>query len=211
MEKSNIELLEEFAIKTKREVYTEEKDYKSQFSSRFPKFKRTVYIVDKSDLPVYFILYSDPYYKMAIDTVFCGVYIPISVPTASKITFTKKNFIDRMNPFPSKEIIKSGDFKFDSKILMKGNNPALAQKLARNILFQRLLIESFKMKEFFYFSINDTDVDFVEDLKGKSHFSICNPINWILDFDVIEEWFKVIKKFQRVLNEETMYTNSYKS
>jgi len=200
-EKSNFQELQEFASRTKRKFFYKEEKYEKS-GVRYPKYRRTAYIINNTDMPSYYVLYSDPYYKLAIDTVFCGVYFPVNIPLDSRITFTKKDIIDRLNPFLMKKVIDTRNRKFDSKVVTKGNDPVIVKKLTGNIQFQTIIIESFKIDELFYYSVNDMNVDFVEDLKGKSHFSICNPRKWILDFALIEKWFDIIDKLQRTIIEQ---------
>ena len=198
-EKSNIEILEEFAKKTNREIFYTEEQYPVSFIRKIPKFKRTVYIPMNKEESIYFVLYGDPFNKIGVDTFFCGIYFPINVPLKTRLNFRKKDVLDKLNPFSRKEIVNTGHRNFDSKVITKGNDFKHIHSLLVDQQFQKVIIETFKMKELFYFAINETNVDFVENLKGKSHFCIYNPQNWVLDFSVIEKWYEIMEQIRRIL------------
>lgn len=203
-EKSNIELLKEFAYYTKREIFYKEEQYPLSSYRQIPRFKTTVYIPNNKEGTSYFVLYSDPYCKIGEHTSFCGVYIPIKVPLTTKINFRKKDILDKLNPFNNGKLLNTGNSFFDSKVVTKGNNIQLTQSLLTETGFQNKIIESFKLNELNMFSINETDVDFVEDLKGKSHFCIYNPQKWILDNSIIEKWFEIIEEIRIFFRVKTL-------
>lgn len=198
-EKTNIEILEEFAKNTNREIFYTEEEYPVSFIRKIPKYKRTVYIPMNKEESIYFILYGDPFSKIGVDTFFCGMYFPINVPLPTKLNFRKKDVLDKVNPFTRKEIVKTGNRFFDSKVVTRGNDFKLIHSMLVDKQFQKTIIDSFKMKGLFYFSINETNVDFVEKFKGKSHFCIYNPQNWVLDFSIVEKWYKMIEEIRTIL------------
>jgi hypothetical protein len=127
------------------------------------------------------------------------MYFPINVPLATKLNFRKKDVLDKVNPFSRKEIVKTGNRLFDSKVVTRGNDFKLIHSMLVDKQFQKAIIDSFKMKGLFYFSINETNIDFVEKFKGKSHFCIYNPQNWVLDFSIVEKWYKMIEEIRTLL------------
>ena len=108
--------------------------------------------------------------------------------------------MDKLNLFVSKDIIKSENREFDSNVVITGQD----SKITHNIYFDRelqnIIMATLKMNFLPIFSINETNVDFVPNLKGQSHFSILNPQTWILDDSTIEAWFEIMAKIRRIMD-----------
>ncbi|WP_430817757.1 hypothetical protein [Carboxylicivirga sp. RSCT41] len=197
-EKSNIQKLQDFARKTGREIHYTEEQYPLPSYRKIPKFKRTVYIPYDESHEMYFVLFGDPYYKITEYTVFCGIYFKTNMPKASILNFKRKDILDKLNPFLSKKTIKSGSRFFDSKIVTAGNDGAIVNRYFKHSVLQRLMIESLDSKYFLNFSINETNVDFVPDLAGSSHFALVNPQEWVLEERTIESWFQKMKQIHDI-------------
>ncbi len=196
---SNIEILKEYAYRTKRNIIYNEEQYSLSIYRKIPRFKQSVIIPNNSDNSSYFVLFADPYYKIGDYTAFCGVYIPIKTPLNTLLNLREKNILDRLNPFLSKKSLFTGDYNFDSKVVSSGNDYSIFNQLFNDRSLQNLILDTFRIKSLHYFSINETNVDFVPELKGKSHFCIYNPQEWILDESIFEKWFEVIEKVREIL------------
>ncbi len=103
-EKTNIEVLREFARSTGRSIVDKEIQYpvsgiRSQVSgiSNFPKYKRMIYMPNNINKTSFFVWFSDPYARIGLFTNFCGAFIPISAGIKSKINIRSKYILDNFN------------------------------------------------------------------------------------------------------------------
>ncbi|OQX80825.1 MAG: hypothetical protein B6D64_02760 [Bacteroidetes bacterium 4484_276] len=88
-DKSNIEILREFAKVTNRTIVAKEFPYPLTGIRTFQKYKRIVYVPNNFEKTSYFIWFSDPYAKIGCPTVFCGAFIPLSARIKSIINIRK--------------------------------------------------------------------------------------------------------------------------
>ncbi|MBN1112165.1 MAG: hypothetical protein JXA53_04550 [Bacteroidales bacterium] len=138
------------------------------------------------------MLSGDPYNSVDKLNTFCGVYFPLEIPLSTKINLREKNILDKINPFSSSKVLKTGYANFDSRVVTTGNSIHLVKKYLQDIRFNDVVVDTLSKSPELNFSINESNVDFVPALKGKSHFAIINPQKWVLDSSVIEQWFKII-------------------
>jgi len=193
MEKTNIETLQEFAQKSNRKLYFQEIQYPLSTYRQIPRFKRFAYIPNNANETSYFVLSGDPYNSVDKLNTFCGVYFPLEIPLSTKINLREKNILDKINPFLSSKILKTGYANFDSLVVATGNSVHLVKKYLHDVRFNDVVVDTLSKSPELNFSINESNVDFVPALKGKSHFAIINPQQWVLDSSTIEEWFKKIE------------------
>jgi len=193
MEKSNIEILQEFAERSNRKLYFQEGQYPLSTYRQIPRFKRTAYIPNNTNETCYFVLSGDPYNSVDKLNTFCGVYFPLEIPLSTKINLREKNILDKINPFLSSKILKTGYANFDSLVVATGNSVHLVEKYLHDVRFNDVVVDTLSKSPELNFSINESNVDFVPALKNKSHFAIINPQQWVLDSSTIEEWFKKIE------------------
>ena len=97
--KSNIEILREFAKSTNRSIVDKEIPYPLTGIRTFQKYKRMVCIPNNHEHTSYFIWFSDPYAKIGQPTIFCGAFIPISSKIKSSISIRSKNILDKLSMF----------------------------------------------------------------------------------------------------------------
>jgi len=206
-QKSNIEILQEFATNTNRKINFKEEQYPISVYRKIPRYRRSVIIPNNSNETSYYILYGDPYNKIGEYTVFCGVYFPIDIPLTIKLNFRQKDILDKLNPFLSKKIIKTENWVFDSKVITTGKDLKIIQHLFKDDKLCSLMIEAFKMNVLLNFSINETNVDFVTNLEGKSHFCLYNRQQWILEDSIIEKWFEITENIRELLMKKQLYNN----
>jgi len=193
MEKTNIETLQEFAQKSNRKLYFQEIQYPLSTYRQIPRFKRFAYIPNNANETSYFVLSGDPYNSVDKLNTFCGVYFPLEIPLSTKINLREKNILDKINPFLSSKILKTGYANFDSLVVATGNSVHLVEKYLHDVRFNDVVVDTLSKSPELNFSINESNVDFVPALKNKSHFAIINPQQWVLDSSTIEEWFKKIE------------------
>jgi hypothetical protein len=200
--KSNIEKLKDFAKKTNREIDYLEEQYPMPSYRKIPKYKRTVCIPYDSSRQLFFVLFSDYYHNINDRTIFCGIYFKTNMPKDVQLNIKRKDILDKLNPFRSKDTIKSGSRFFDSKVVISGNNEMVINRYFKNSVLQRLMIESLNSKHFLTFSINETPVDFVPELSDSSHFALIDPQEWILEERTIESWFQKMKQIKEIFDKK---------
>ncbi len=192
-EKTTIEILCEFAEKTNREVKYTEVPYPSNSSRYGVRYLSKLYIPNNSHEKTYFVCFSDQK-KFGELANFSGVFFPLSVSKSSKIRIRKKNILDRLNPFfkPTSKY-KSGNRRFDSNIVISENDLLTTKRILNNKESHDLIKKVFKFDERLRIAINEVNVDFVPELKGKSHFGILMFGQWLTDEKKIEKLFKYIE------------------
>ena len=198
-QKSNLEILQDFAKRTGRKIFFKEEQYPLSSYRKIPRYKRTVYIPNNAEETSYFVLYGDPYATIGEHTFFCGVYFNIELPGKTRINFRSKNIVDKLNPFLSTRSLKTENKSFDSKVVTSGNDIGLIHRHFSNLQLQELIKNTLKADPLLIFSVNETNLDFVPNLKEKSHLGLVNPTQWILDDSAIEQWFKTIESVRGIM------------
>ena len=198
MEKSNIELLTEFAKSTNRSIEAKEILYPSTGVRTFPQYKRMIYIPNNSENTSFFIWFSDPYEKGGIPTDFCGAFIKLPSEFKSKINIRNKNILDKIKVF-SKAQNSIGNPLFDSKVVISGELDSSIKSLLSKSRIQYQLLEALKIKELINISINEYKIDFIPELLDEPYLAIINPQSWNLDANYIEKVFSNIEKIRSVI------------
>lgn len=193
-EKSNIEILREFAQSTNRAIFEKELAYPKSGIGTIQKFKNMVFIPNNAEKTSFFIWFSDPFGGIGSSTVFCGAFIPIPSFIKSKINIRRKNVLDKIDVFAKSN--KMGIESFDSKFIIKGDIGVAEKRLLSPSKIQDLLMKALDIEGILNISINEHNLDFVPELKGNSYLSIINPHTWILERDFIEEGFRQIEKIR---------------
>jgi len=198
-EKTNIEILREFARSTNRAITDKETAYPKTGAGTIQKFRQLIYIPNNAENKSFFIWFSDPYARVGQSTVFCGAFIPIPAKIKGKITIRKKSFLDNLDVFSSTKKNKTGTNYFDNKVVIKGNFGIEERKFLNHSRIQHYILEALESYNLLNISINEFKIDFVPELKNKSYFSIINPQTWILEKDFIESLFRQIEKIRNVI------------
>ncbi|MBR8537786.1 hypothetical protein KDU71_19600 [Carboxylicivirga sediminis] len=206
---TNIEKLQVFAKRTGREIFFTEDQYPLPPYRQIPRYKRTIYIPYNEERQLFFVLFSDPYYKAGEHTVFCGIYFKTNIPASVRLNFRPKNIFDKLNPFLSKKTLKIDERLFDSKVVISGNDTSTIKRYFKHSVLQRLIIEKLNSNMFMKFSINETPVDFVPELKDNSHFALINPQEWVLDAQTIEQWFSTMKQIHAIFQKKEVEHITY--
>jgi hypothetical protein len=199
-EKTNIELLKDFAKSTNRTIEIQEIPYPVSGIRKFQKFKRMIYVPNNFERTSFFVWYSDPYARVGVPTILCGAVIPISSSVKSKINIRSRNIIDKVNVFSKASSGAIGKESFDSKVVLSGSIDSGAKRLLSQARTQDQLLKALKIEPFINISINEYNLDFVPELKGKSHVSIINPQSWYFEKKEIEALFSRIEKIRNQLD-----------
>ena len=200
MEKSNIEILREFAKSTNRSIVDKEIPYPLTGIRTFQKYRRMIYIPNNSEKTSHFIWFSDPYAKIGLPTIFCGAFIPLSSKIKSKINIRNKNTLDKLKIFSDKKTNKIGNDHFDSKVVITGDLDTATKRLLSHSKLQDELLKALEIELFMNISLNENKIDFVPDFKGVPYLAIINPQSWTLDRNDIEVIFKQIEKIRNLIN-----------
>ncbi len=205
MKQSSLEKLQAFAKKTGRQIVFTEEQYPLSSYRQIPRYKRTAYIPNDETNQLFFVLFSDPYHTVGEYTIFCGIYFKTNISKNVKLNFRPKNIVDKLNPFLSGKTLKFNERLIDSKLVTTGNNEAVISRYFRNSELQRLMMKSFDTDMFLNFSVNETPVDFVPELKDASHFALVNPQEWVFDERIIESWFHTMEQIQTIFQKKEAY------
>jgi len=200
MEKSNIEILREFAKSTNRSIVYKEIPYPLTGIRTFQKYRRMIYVPNNPENTSYFIWFSDPYAKKGLLTIFSGAFIPLSSKIKSRINIRNKNILDKFNIFSKTKSNKIGNDRFDSKVVISGNVDSSVKRLLSQSRIQDQLLKALEIDQFMNISLNEYNIDFIPEFKGIPYLSIINPQSWDLERNDIEKIFKQIEKIKNVIN-----------
>ena len=128
-DKSNIEVLREFARATNRAIVDEEVQYPVSGIGKIPKYKRMIYMPNNANKTSFFIWYGDPYARIGLPTNICGAFIPLPSRVKSKLNIRARYIFDRFNLFSKTKSNKIGNEHFDSKVIISGNVDPSAKRL----------------------------------------------------------------------------------
>ena len=199
-DRSNIEILKEFAKSTNRSIVDREIPYPLTGIRTFQKYKRMIYVPNNSEKTSFFIWFSDPYTKIGLPTIFSGAFIPLSSRIKSRINIRNKNILDKLNIFSKTKSNKIGNDRFDSKVVISGNVDSSVKRLLSQSRIQDQLLKALEIEQFMNISLNEYKIDFVPELKGRSYLSIINPQSWDVERNVIEDIFRRIEKIRSIIN-----------
>ena len=199
-DRSDIEILKDFAKSTNRSVVDREIPYPLTGIRTFQKYKRMIYVPNNSENTSFFIWFSDPYTKIGSPTIFSGAFIPLSSRIKSRINIRNKNILDKLNRFSKTKFNKIGNEHFDSKVVISGIVDSAVKRLLSRSKIQDQLLKALEIETFMNISLNEYKIDFVPELKGTSYLSIINPQSWDFERNVIENIFRRIEKIRNIIN-----------
>ena len=201
MEKSNIEILSEFARNTNRAIVSKEIPYPLTGIRTFQQYKRMIYISNNSENTSFLIWFSDPYAKVGLPTIYCGAFIPLPTNVKSKIKIRNRNTLDRLNVFSKTKTILTGNNSFDSKVVISGNMDSSAKELLSRSKTQYQLLKALKIEKLMTISLNEYKIDFLPELSNTPYIAILNQQGWNLDRDCIENMFKEIESLRNTITD----------
>ena len=200
MEKTNIEILREYAKSTKRSIVDKEIPYPLTGVRTFRKYKRMVYIPNNAENTSYFIWFSDPYAKAGLSTIYCGAFIPLPSRIKSRINIRNVNTLDKLNVFSKTKSNNIGSDRFDSKVIISGDIDSSVKGLLSQSRIQDQLLKALKIEPFMNISMNECNIDFIPEFKDTSYLSIINPQSWTLESDFIDKTFRQIEKIRDLID-----------
>lgn len=199
MEKSNIEILQEFAKSTDRQIKFEEIAYPKTGFGTIQKYKRVIYIPNNMEKTSFFIWYSDPYARIGYPTIFSGAFIPLPSECKSSVSIRKKYFIDKLNILSKSRFNGVGNSSFDSKVILSNGLDNPLKRILSKTRIQKQILEALDYKKNSQISINENNIDFVKEFDGVPYLSIINPIAWDLEGKDIERIFRQAEKINAII------------
>lgn len=198
-QKTTIEKLAEYAKLTKRKIVFSEIAIPTSVLYGIARHKREVVIQNNEKSNCYYVCYKNPesFNEFAI---YCGLFIPISISPSTKLNIKKKDILDKLNPFLAKKCLKIGNSNFDSKVIITSNNLTEIKRLFSSTKIQNLVLKALNIQETINIGINEIDIEFSSELKGKTLLGIYNKQRWIVDSNFIEDIFKLGEEFNNLLN-----------
>jgi len=202
MEKTNIELLQDYAKSSKRKITIKESPYpKPKGIRNIIKYKRTAYTaLDKLERN-FFVWFYDYHTPNPDQSIYCGTFIPISIPKEVKIHIRRKTILHKLQFFGRSKYIKTGSSSFDSKVLITANNTLEAKKLLGRNKIQKAILKALFLDPAVCISVNEKDMDFVPQLKNKSYISILRPGFWYVEKKEIDSLIRVSDSLESYLFE----------
>jgi len=196
-DKSDIEILKEFAKSTNRTIAVNELPYPRTGIHTTQKYKRMVSIPNNQDRTSFFIWFNDAYSKIGQQVIFSGAFIPISSRIKSKIYIRNSFFFDKINFFAKAN--KLGNRNFDSRATISGDMDAETKRLLSHSRLQNQILKALEIESCLSISINEFKIDFVPELNHTSYFSITNRNGWDIDKNNIENIFSRIEKIRDII------------
>jgi len=199
-DKTDIQILSEYAKRTGREIYYNEKPYNSSRAHRYPKFRTEIFIPNNPSETSFFACLYDTYRREGENAVFSGTFIPVSSLKTVKFIIREKNILDRLSNIFGNKSYQTGNANFDSKVVIESENHTLMPKYLGNIKFQNLVLDSFKIRKSINISLNSIRADFIPGLKGKSQLCVYDKQGWFLERSEIDKLFDIIGAMQNIVN-----------
>lgn len=188
-DKSAQDVLKEFAKSSDREFEYKEAPYHSAMMSKITYHRRKIYIPNGKS---FYVCFADSK-EVGPKALFSGVFMPYEAPLSTTMEIRKKDVLDKLNPFGKKNQCKTGIPSFDSLVRITSNEPAAVKRIFQDRNIQHLVRDAFKLDPVIIIGINDLDLGFVPELKGKSHLGVFTQQEWIIDGGKIEKLFNLIE------------------
>jgi len=199
-DKSDIEILREFAKSTNRSIEVKELLYPRTGISTTQKYKRMVCIPNNPEKTSFFIWFHDPYSKIGQTTIFSGAFIPLSTKIKSNLKIRNRYILDKLNLFAKTKDNRIGNEHFDSRVLISGTIDTETKRLLSSSKIQKQILMALEIERYFHISINQYRIDFVPELNKYPNFSIINRQGWEIDKKNIEKMFSRIEKIREMIN-----------
>ena len=200
MDKTETEILKDFAKSTNRLIVNKEIPYPLTGIRTFQQYRRMVYMPNNPENTSYFIWFSDPYAKIGLPTIFSGAFIPLSSNIKSRINIRNKNILDKLNIFSKTKANTIGSDRFDSKVVISGDIDSSVKRLLSQSRVQSQLLKALDTEEFRTISLNEYKIDFIPEFKDTPYLAIINPQSWELDKKNIEKIFSQIEKIRTIID-----------
>lgn len=188
-EKSSIQKLEEFAKRSGRHIETDVKVYPSNALQPVAYHIRNVCIPNNAHRSTYFASFSDTR-RMDGRATYSGVFFPIDVYKDTNIRVRPKHIIDKLNFFDRNKGYKTGFQSFDSKVVFEEFYNVGGSKIFTNRKVQDVILRAMDFDIRLRVGVNCVNLDFIPELKGKSHFGIYTRQDWFVNPEKIEILFE---------------------
>ena len=192
--------LDLFAKNTNRKLTLCEKLYNSSSQNRYPKYRTEVYIPNNEAGTSFFVCLYDTLYRVGEQSLYSGVFIPVSIPDSINFSIRKSTIIDKFNTLFRDNSFKTNNSDFDSKVVINGNDDTIMAKYFGDIKVQRIILKSFEISETINISLNEMKIDFVPELRNKSYIGIYDKQKWFMDKDEINKMFGLIEELTQIIN-----------
>jgi hypothetical protein len=200
MDKSDIDILREFAKSTNRFIEVKELLYPRTGIGTTQKYKRTVFIPNNSERSSFFIWFNDPYSTIGQTTIFSGAFIPLSSKVKTSLRIRNRYILDKLNLFTQMKDHKIGNSHFDSRVVISGNLDTASKRILSSSKVQKQVLRALEIESHFHISINHFNIDFVPELNEKSSIAIINHQGWEVDKTNIEKMFESIEKIRAIID-----------
>ena len=127
-DESAIDLLNEYARKTGRELIYKEQPYPSAAMQHITYHRRTIFLKDKNRDNIYFACYADSR-EFGKHAQFSGVFMSADFPLSWTINIRNKDFLDKLNLFSKNKFQKTGIPSYDAKTCVTANDPLAVKKI----------------------------------------------------------------------------------
>ncbi|WP_321279431.1 hypothetical protein [Marinifilum fragile] len=194
-EKSSIEKLKDFALKTHRKINFSEKAYPSNALHPVTYHRRFVSIPGNDYKRVFFACFGDSR-RLDNFSIYSGVFFPIDVSRETKICVRKKHIFDKISLFVRKKYYKTGVDSFDSQVVFDEFTAIGINKIFINAKIQKLILKAFDFDVRLRVGINMLNIDFVPELKGKSYVGIYTTQDWFINSSEIEILYDLAEQLQ---------------
>ena len=195
-EKTAIQKLKDFAQKTHRTIDFIDKTYPSNALHPITYHRRYVNIPENRYNSLAYISFVDSR-KLDNFSTFSGVFMPIDVSTETKICVRRRNIYHKMNLFGKKKYYKTGIESFDSKVVFDEFTAIGTNKIFTNEKIQQLILKAFDFDARLKVGINMLNLDFIPEMKNKSHLGIYSLQNWYTELSEIEILFNLGNQINR--------------
>ena len=199
-DKSDIEILKEFAKSTNRSIEVKELLYPRTGFGTTQKYKRMVYIPNNSEKTSFFVWFNDPYSTIGQTTIFSGAFIPLSSKVRTSLRIRNRYTLDKLNLFTQLKDNKIGNSHFDSRVVISGNLDIATKRILSSSKVQKQILRAMEIESYFHISINHFNIEFVPELNEKSSIAIINHQGWEVDKTNIESMFDRIEKIRELIN-----------
>ena len=198
-DKTNIEILQEFARRSNREIFVDEKVVPITGYRRNTKFKRIVYMPYDQKRNCFYVWYNYWFASIGPTTFFSGVFFPVSQNLRSRLYIRKSNVLDKFNFISRSGRIKTGTPSFDAQTIISGKMREGAQRILSQHKVQKQILKSYEINNIVRLSIDEYKIDFIPELKSASHISIINQQEWEIDGAIIEQTFSCAEKMRSAI------------
>lgn len=195
---SAIEKLEKFANNTSRKVYFTEDAYPHTSLHAVTYHRRTLYIPADSNNDCFLVCFGDSR-EFGNYANFSGVFFAIDKPLTEQLVVRKNDILDKISSVFKKTGLKTGNSEFDKISIIEECSSASSVDFIKKQEILNSVQSAFDLDNLLRAGINELKIDFVPELKDKSHFGIYLLNDWIVDPEKIEKIFRVVKDIKNHL------------